>query len=93
MGEEKVNDTLELSAEYRLGDTRECNEEEYTHTTKMGINFIHSGWCATGKAMKIWGKRRTASCPRCSEPVEDTDYILLCQAEGFLQEWDTLRSN
>ena len=39
--------------------------------------------------MKIWGKRLTSSYPRCNAPVEDTDHVLLCQAEGAIKEWNT----
>ena len=60
-----------------------------THTRQQWVSKFSSGWCATGKVMKIWGKRLTSSCPRCNAPVEDTDHVLLCQAEGAIKEWNT----
>ena len=49
--------------------------------TKRGrqpwISKFMSGWCATGKMMKI-------ACPRYNAAVEDNTHILLCQAAGVV---------
>ena len=60
-----------------------------THARQQWVSKFSPGRCATGKVMKIWGKRLTSSCHRCDAPVDDTDHVLLCQAEGAIKEWNT----
>ena len=61
------------------------------------ISKLSSGWCGSGKIMKIRREQFTASCPRCSYKTEDTTHILECKSiwdklawdasDGKLKEW------
>ena len=47
-----------------------------------------SGFCGTGKMMKLWKQRETAKCPRCSEENEDASHVWKCQGEGANEVWE-----
>ena len=61
------------------------------------ISKLSSGWCGSGKIMKIRREQFTASCPRYSYKTEDKTHILECKliwdklawdaSDGKLKEW------
>ena len=62
------------------------------HGRQQWISKFTSGWCATGKMMKIWGKRISSACPRCNTAIEDNNHILRCKAVGAVKVWDESKS-
>ena len=48
-----------------------------------------SGYCATGKKMKLWKKRDTDECPLCGIQ-EDHHHIITCPSVSAQQRWDQL---
>jgi hypothetical protein len=48
-----------------------------------------SGMFATGVRMKAWGKRDTATCPRC----EDSEHVWTCCSIQAMQLWDQKLAN
>ena len=41
-----------------------------------------AGWGGVGKWMFRYGEWPHSKCPRCTEPVEDTEHVLLCKGTG-----------
>ena len=62
------------------------------HGRQQWISKFTSGWCATGKMMKTWGKRISSACPRCNTAIEDNNHILLCKAVEAVKVWDESKS-
>jgi len=42
------------------------------------VTKFESGFCGTGRMMKIWRQRVIDNCPRCGAANEDTSHILQC---------------
>jgi hypothetical protein len=46
-----------------------------------------SGFCGTGKMMKLWKQRSSAACPRCGVEPEDVEHVWKCQDRGAKEQW------
>jgi hypothetical protein len=57
-----------------------------TRTRRQWVTKHGSGFCATGKMMKLWGKRATAKCPRCDQE-EDATHVRKCTGNGADEVW------
>ena len=80
---ERIQDDQVYNVDWEtLGKSMKNN----THNRHQWVSKFTSGWCATSKAMKIWGKRLTSVCPRCNHPIEDIDHILSYQATSARRE-------
>ena len=46
------------------------------------VTKFESGFCGTGRMLKIWKQRVIDNCPRCGAPNETTTHILQCTSES-----------
>ena len=47
-----------------------------------------SGMCGVGKWLKIWKWQDHSHCPRCGQPDEDVQHVLLCNEISALTLWE-----
>ena len=59
-----------------------------TRTRRQWVTKHVSGFCATGKMMRQWGKRTSAKCPRC-DCNEDAQHVWKCRGSGTDEIWTT----
>ena len=51
------------------------------------VSKFESGWCGTGKMMKVWKYRLVNNCPRCNAPNETSTHILKCPGASATTQW------
>ena len=52
------------------------------------VTKFESGFCGTGRMMKIWKQRVIDNCPRCGAANETTTHILRCPAASAYKSWE-----
>ena len=52
------------------------------------VTKFESGFCGTGRMMKIWKQRVIDNCPRCCAANETTTHILTCPAASAYKSWE-----
>jgi hypothetical protein len=55
---------------------------------RLWITKHVSGWCATGRKMKLWKFWDNDRCPCCQAPNETTQHLLICPSPGQRSVWD-----
>lgn len=55
---------------------------------RLWITKHVSGWCATGRKMKLWKFWDNDRCPCCQAPDETTQHLLICPSPGQCSTWD-----
>ena len=55
---------------------------------RQWVSKFQSGFCATGRMMKLWRQRLIDTCPRCGAAVEQPTHILCCPSASAVTTWE-----